>query len=78
MWAQQAKSNRIIYEREKVKVSLFEFFKLLDLFAYSHITLGPCNAYWATEANQAYDSHHEAEETEPSENKCEARDAKYG
>ena len=72
MWAAQAKSNRIIYEREKVKVSLFEFFK------HWHKIIGPCNAHWATEVNQAYDPYHEAKKTQPLENKCEARNAKYG
>ena len=62
MWSAQAKSNRLVYEREKVKVSVFDFLK------YWCNIIGPCNAHWATKADQAHDSDHKAQKANSSEN----------
>jgi len=43
MWT-QSHQNRIVYEREKVKVS-----------TWSAQCEGPCDAHWATASNQADD-----------------------
>jgi hypothetical protein len=53
MWV-QGRSNRIIAEREKVKVS-FVLHK-----AHFSIRKGPCHAYRASEADQADYQHHTA------------------